>query len=115
MGGLAAIEGGKGDRRRGRQTGPEEAEVRARRQPHLRPAVRKKKLSYGEAREFATIEQRIAAAEQDLHAKRSALEDPAISSDVGRLRRICDEMGEAQKTIDHLYARWAELEKKQDE
>jgi len=79
------------------------------------PAVRKKKLSYGEAREFATIEQRIAAAEQDLHAKRSALEDPAISSDVGRLRRICDEMGEAQKTIDHLYARWAELEKKQDE
>ena len=77
-------------------------------------AVRKKKLSYGEAREFATIEQRIAAAEQDLHAKRSELEDPAISSDVGRLRRICDEMGEAQKTIDHLYARWAELEKKQD-
>jgi len=78
------------------------------------PAVRKKKLSYGEAREFATIEQRIAVAEQDLHAKRSALEDPAISSDVGRLRRICDEMGEAQKAIDHLYARWAELEKKQE-
>jgi ABC transport system ATP-binding/permease protein len=78
------------------------------------PAVRKKKLSYGEAREFATIEQRIAAAEQDLHAKRSALEDPAITGDVGRLRRICDEMGEAQKTIDYLYARWAELEKKQD-
>ena len=78
------------------------------------PAVRKKKLSYGEAREFATIEQRIAAAERDLHAKRSALEDPAISSDAGRLRRICDEMGEAQKAIDHLYARWAELEKKQD-
>jgi ATP-binding cassette subfamily F protein uup len=78
------------------------------------PAVRKQKLSYGEAREFATIEQRIAAAEQDLHAKRSALEDPAITSDVCRLRRICDEMGEAQKTIDYLYARWAELEKKQD-
>ncbi len=78
------------------------------------PAVRKKKLSYGEAREFATIEQRIASAEQDLHAKRSALEDPAVASDVGRLRRICDEMGEAQKTIDRLYARWAELEKKQD-
>ena len=79
------------------------------------PAVRKKKLSYGEAREFATIEERIAAAEEDLHVKRSALEDPAISSDVGRLRRICDEMGETQKTIDRLYARWAELEKKQDE
>lgn len=79
------------------------------------PVLRKKKLSYGEAREFATIEQRIAAAEQDLHAQRSELEDPAISSDAGRLRRICDEVGEAQKTIDRLYARWAELEKKQDE
>jgi ABC transport system ATP-binding/permease protein len=78
------------------------------------PAARKKRLSYGEAREFATIEQRIAAAEQELHAKRAALEDPAITSDVGRLRGICDEMGEAQKTIDHLYARWAELEKKQE-
>ncbi len=78
------------------------------------PAVKKKKLSYGEAREFAAIEQRIAAAEQDLHAKRSALEDPAITSDAGRLRHICDEMGEAQKTIDYLYTRWAELEKKQD-
>jgi ATP-binding cassette subfamily F protein uup len=79
-----------------------------------RAAVRKKKLSYGEAREFATIEQRIAAAEQDLQAKRSALGDPAITSDVDRLRSICDEMEEAQKSVDYLYARWAELEKKQD-
>ena len=77
-------------------------------------AARKKKLSYGEAREFASIEERIAAAEQELHAKRSALEDPAITSDVDRLRTICNEMEEAQKTVDYLYARWAELEKKQD-
>ena len=78
------------------------------------PVARKKKLSYGEAREFATIEERIAAAEQDLHAKRSALEDPAITSDVQRLRSICNEMEQAQKAVDSLYARWAELEKKQD-
>jgi len=79
-----------------------------------RATVRKKKLSYGEARELATIEQRISAAEQDLHAKHSALEDLAITSDVERLRSICDEMEEAQKTIENLYARWAELEKKQE-
>jgi ATP-binding cassette subfamily F protein uup len=78
------------------------------------PAARKKKLSYGEAREFATIEERIAAAEQELQAKRSALEDPAIASDVERLRGICNEMEQAQKAVDSLYARWAELEKKQD-
>lgn len=79
-----------------------------------RPTVRKKKLSYGEARELATIEDRISAAEKDLHAKHSALEDLAITSDVERLRSICDEMEEAQKTIENLYARWAELEKKQE-
>ena len=79
-----------------------------------RATVRKKKLSYGEARELATIEDRISAAEKDLHAKHSALEDLAITSDVERLRSICDEMEEAQKTIENLYARWAELEKKQE-
>src|SRR5437879_4211165 len=39
----------------------------------------KKKLSYVEAREFASIEDRIHEAEQNLQARRAALEDPAIS------------------------------------
>src|SRR6267154_2558784 len=41
-------------------------------------AVAKKKLSYTEAREFAAMESRINEAEQILHAKRAALEDPEI-------------------------------------
>ena len=73
----------------------------------------KKKLSYSEAREFATIEQRIAEAERELLAKRTALEDPAISSDAMQLRTISIQLGEAQRAVDALYARWAELEKKQ--
>ena len=76
------------------------------------PAGTKKKLSYGELREFAAIETRIAAAEQELQAKRAALEDPAMRSDAIRLRTIAVQMGEAQKTVDDLYARWAELEQK---
>src|SRR6516162_3453754 len=45
-----------------------------------RPAATKKKLSYTEAREFETIEQRVAAAEEILKKKRAVLEDPAIAS-----------------------------------
>jgi ABC transport system ATP-binding/permease protein len=75
-------------------------------------ATAKKKLSYGEARELANMEQRIAEAEQDLHAKRAALADPAVMSDAVRLHRLAIQMSEAQKTVDGLYARWADLEKK---
>jgi len=73
----------------------------------------KKKLSYLEAREYASIEERVAAAEQLLEAKRSAAEDPAIGSDAARLMNAHVELEAAQRDVDELYARWAELEKKQ--
>ena len=73
----------------------------------------KKKLSYLEAREYATIEQRIAEAEQSLAARRAALEDPTIMSDAARLVAANAEMEQAQKIVDDLIARWAELEEKQ--
>jgi ATP-binding cassette subfamily F protein uup len=76
------------------------------------PAASKKKLSYLEAREYATIEQRVAEAEQALQEKRAQLEDPAIASDGPRLVRAHAEMDDAQKVADELYSRWAELEQK---
>ncbi|MGC2767711.1 MAG: ABC-F family ATP-binding cassette domain-containing protein [Candidatus Acidiferrum sp.] len=72
----------------------------------------KKRLSYKEARELETIEQRIADAEKELQARHEALLDPAVTSDALRLRTISMEMESAQKTIDALYARWAQLEEK---
>jgi ATP-binding cassette subfamily F protein uup len=77
------------------------------------PATAKKKLSYLEAREFATIETRIAEAEQELGVLRATLEDPAIMSDAPRLHAAYAQMEETQKRVDKLYARWAELEQKQ--
>src|SRR5437899_3714439 len=73
----------------------------------------KKKLSYREAREFSTMEERIHEAEQLLQAKRVTLEDTAITSDRMRLQNVLSELDEAQKLVDALYARWAELEQKQ--
>jgi ATP-binding cassette subfamily F protein uup len=66
-----------------------------------------------EAREFATIEQRIAEEEKKLSAMRAALENPSVVADRLRLQNACIEMEEAQKAVDRLYARWAELERKQ--
>jgi len=72
----------------------------------------KKKLSYLEAREYETIEQRVADAELVLQSKRDQLEDPGIVSDAPRLVTVHAEMEAAQEKVDTLYARWAELEKK---
>jgi ATP-binding cassette subfamily F protein uup len=74
--------------------------------------ARKKKLSFAEAREFETIEQRVADAEQELRAHHVAMEDPAVMSDPALLQRTCKLVEEAQNVVDGLYARWAELEKK---
>ena len=77
------------------------------------PANTKKRLSYQEAREFASIETRIAEAEALLQTKHVELDDPAITSDHLKLQASLAEMAAAQENVDALYARWAELEAKQ--
>jgi ABC transport system ATP-binding/permease protein len=77
-----------------------------------RAAVAKRKLSYVEAREYASLEDRITEAEHILQARHAALNDPAIASDGPRLLAISEEIKDAQKLVDQLYARWAELEEK---
>jgi len=79
-----------------------------------RQSSTKKKLSYLEAREYDSVEQRVADAEQVLQEKRVQLEDPEIVSDSQRLVTAHAEMEEAQEKVDTLYARWAELEKKKN-
>ena len=76
------------------------------------PLATPKKLSYLEAREYAGIEQRIAEAEKLLQSKRDALEDTAIASDGPRLVAAHAQMEAAQKELDALYTRWAELSDK---
>jgi ATP-binding cassette subfamily F protein uup len=78
------------------------------------PGATKRKLSYQETREFATIEDNIAKAEADLSAKRAALADPEVASHGQRLLEACAQMEEAQHTVDRLYARWAQLAEKKD-
>ncbi len=72
----------------------------------------RKKLSYLDAREYATIEQRVEEAEQLVQAKRAELEDPANATDASRLVAAQSDLDAAQLALDTLYERWAELEKK---
>jgi len=73
----------------------------------------KRKLSYLEAREYSGIEDRIAEAEEVLRQKQANAADPAIASDAERLVSAHSELDQAQKEVDALYQRWAELEGKQ--
>jgi ATP-binding cassette subfamily F protein uup len=72
----------------------------------------KKKLSYMEAREYSTIEQRITEAEGRLARAKEAYEDPAIASDATKLLEAQSELNTAQQEVDSLISRWTELEEK---
>jgi ATP-binding cassette subfamily F protein uup len=72
----------------------------------------KKKLSYLEARDYATLERRIAEAEAKLKSARTSYEDPAIASDAERLIAAQTELDRSETAVDELYVRWEELENK---
>jgi ATP-binding cassette subfamily F protein uup len=79
--------------------------------PDAAPTTRKK-LSYLEAREYETIEARIAETEAALQCAQATVDDPALVSDAAQLQRALHELARAQGATDALYARWAELEAK---
>lgn len=73
------------------------------------PLPRKKKLSYQEAREFATIEQRIETSDARMAAAKARVEDPSIATDAAALQQAVAELEAAQGENEVLYSRWAEL------
>jgi ATP-binding cassette subfamily F protein uup len=76
------------------------------------PTSSKKKLSYLEAREFATIEQRVEVSDARLAAARDHVEHPQVATDATALQEALKELEAAQQENDSLYARWAELTEK---
>jgi ATP-binding cassette subfamily F protein uup len=76
-----------------------------------RSTPKTKKLSYKEQHEFDGMEAAILAAEEDLVARHAVVEQSATAGHAV-LADACRAMEEAQRTVDRLYARWAELEGK---
>jgi ABC transport system ATP-binding/permease protein len=73
------------------------------------PAKGKKKLSYLDAREFATIEQRVEESDARVASARARVGDPAIATDAAALQMALGELQDAERENEILYARWAEL------
>jgi ATP-binding cassette subfamily F protein uup len=80
----------------------------------LRPpsagASPKRKLSYLEQREWDAMEEKILIAETELADRQRELQDAA--SDPARVIQAYEHMQNAQRLVEDLYARWAELESK---
>jgi ATP-binding cassette subfamily F protein uup len=91
---------------------PSRAAVAAPAPASTQPANSRKKLSYKEARELELMEKTIHDAEARLQEKLGTLHNPEISSNATKLHAASVELEQAQKTVDGLYARWAELEAK---
>jgi len=72
----------------------------------------RKKLSYLEAREYATLEQRVEASDARLAAARARVEDPSIAANPAALQEALAELATAQLENEQLYGRWAELSEK---
>jgi ATP-binding cassette subfamily F protein uup len=68
-----------------------------------------------DARDYSTIESRIAAGEELLAEKKTLLELTEVVTDAARLQAALADVEEAQNAVDALYTRWAELEAKQYE
>jgi hypothetical protein len=74
----------------------------------------KKKLSYLEAREFAGIEDRVTAAEEQVAREREVVEDPRWPPTPCGCKKPCMPWSRRRLyALDELYARWAELEAKE--
>jgi ATP-binding cassette subfamily F protein uup len=72
-----------------------------------------KRLTYLEKREWERMECTILEAEERLTACQEAVEDPAIASDPVALRERWASLEASRAEVERLYARWAELERKQ--
>jgi ATP-binding cassette subfamily F protein uup len=75
-------------------------------------AAKAKKLSYVEQREWDGLEASVLAAESRLAEARERAEDPAVATDAAALTVRLAEADAAQRELDRLFARWAELEAK---
>ena len=96
-----------------RQAGTEEQPPKpAQRAAAPVPTGNKKKLSYLEAREYATIEQRVEQADERVRAAHAAIDDPQVATDAAALTTALAELEQAQAEADTLYHRWAELTEK---
>jgi len=75
------------------------------------PSLRKR-LAWSEQKELDTMEATIHDAEAKVATLHALVEDPAVIADHTKIHDAYDRLGLAQREVERLYARWAELEAK---
>ena len=108
----------------GRRRGPKQPR-QDRRPPATAPDIRRtraedrpaglRRLSYRERLEWDGMEAAVLEAETTLDEATTAAHDPAIASNAAALHEAVLRMNAAQAEVERLYARWADLEARQQE
>ena len=75
-----------------------------------RPTSKPTKLSYKHQRELDGMEEAILLAENEAEELKAKAEDPRALDDHVLLTQAYEQLGEAQRRVEMLYARWTELE-----
>jgi ATP-binding cassette subfamily F protein uup len=75
--------------------------------------TRTKRLSYQEQREFDGMEAAIAKSERKVEEFEEQVTLENNRGNAERLSEVCLQLADAQKLVEKLYTRWAELEEKQ--
>ena len=96
-----------------REVAPEPTKVRAAPAPKA-PGPSGNRLTTAERREWKGIEAQIEAAEQRVQDLQRQMDDPVIASDPVRLPQCWQDLHAAQEEVTRLYARWEELEARQE-
>lgn len=73
-------------------------------------AARPRKMTYKEQLELGGMEDAITQAEADVESLQAQAGDPKVMADHVRLAEVCRQLDEAQRRVQQLYDRWAELE-----
>jgi len=99
--------------RQGDKVAPRKEPARAPASRTGRPGARR--LTYAEQREWEGIEAAVLEAEERATKARSRVDDPSVSANAALLQQRLADLDTLQAEVDRLYARWAELERKQAE
>lgn len=83
--------------------------------PRKERVKQRAKLSYLEKREWETMEETILDAETRVESLRAKLDDPQIAAHAAQLAAAYDALQAAELEVERLYARWGELEAKQQQ
>jgi len=80
--------------------------------PHKKNKLQtqEQKQSYEEKKELSRIGKKIEKAEEQLEARKEALNDPAVASNPERLLDLSAELKAAEEKVEQLYQRWEVLE-----